>query len=164
MQCKADSRVAPSQWETVLLCNGVSHCLCASLESLCSTSHKLCTQFWYALFWLEFISDLTVFTCCINTYSLRRRHTEHDGVSNHQPCHCLLNRLFRHRSKKTSNLRVTGLCAGNWPVTVNSPHKWPVTRKCFHLMTSSFRSASWQKHKHNQTRGVFILHGTHSRT
>ena len=30
---------------------------------------------------------------------------------------CLLNRLFRHRSKKTSKLRVTGLCAGNSPVT-----------------------------------------------
>ena len=27
----------------------------------------------------------------------------------------LLNRLFRHRSKKTSKLRVTGLCAGNSP-------------------------------------------------
>ena len=38
-------------------------------------------------------------------------------------------RLFRHRSKKTSKLRVTGLCAGNSPV--NSPHKWPVTRKMF---------------------------------
>ena len=25
------------------------------------------------------------------------------------------NRLFRHRSKKTSKLRVTGLCAGNSP-------------------------------------------------
>ena len=30
---KADSRFAPSQWETVLLCNDVSHCLGASLES-----------------------------------------------------------------------------------------------------------------------------------
>ena len=27
----------------------------------------------------------------------------------------------------------------SWPV--NSPHKWPVTRKCFHLMTSSWRAA-----------------------
>ena len=34
------------------------------------------------------------------------------GVSNHQPHDCLLNRLFRHRSKKTSKLRVTGLCEG----------------------------------------------------
>ena len=31
--------------------------------------------------------------------------------------------------KKTSMLRVTGLCAGNSPV--NSPHKGPVTRKMF---------------------------------
>ena len=34
-------------------------------------------------------------------------------VSNHQPCNFLLKRLFRRRSKKTSKLRVTGLCAGN---------------------------------------------------
>ena len=30
---KADSRFAPSQWETTLLCNGVSHWLGANLES-----------------------------------------------------------------------------------------------------------------------------------
>ena len=30
---------------------------------------------------------------------------------------CLLNRLFMRRSKKTSKLRVTGLCAGSSPVT-----------------------------------------------
>ena len=34
-------------------------------------------------------------------------------MSNHQPRDCLLNRLFRRRSKKTSKLRVTALCAGN---------------------------------------------------
>ena len=31
--CRADSRIALSQWETALLCNGVSHWLGASLES-----------------------------------------------------------------------------------------------------------------------------------
>ena len=70
-------------------------------------------------------------------YSLRWRHNDHDSVSNHQPHGCLLNRLFRRRSKKTLKLRVTGLCVGNSPGPVNSPHKGPVTRKCFHLMTSS---------------------------
>ena len=40
---------------------------------------------------------------------LHWRHNDHDGVSNHQPHDCLLNRLFRRRSKKTSKLRVTGL-------------------------------------------------------
>ena len=63
--------------------------------------------------------------------TLRWRHNDHTGVSNHQPHHCLLNRLFRRRSKKTSKLRVTGLCAGNSPGPVNSPHKGPVTRNMF---------------------------------
>ena len=64
-------------------------------------------------------------------YSLRWRHNERDSVSNHQPRDCLLNGLFRRRSKKTSKLRVTGLCAGNSPGSVNSPHKGPVTQKVF---------------------------------
>ena len=63
--------------------------------------------------------------------SLHWRHNDHDGVSNHQPRGCLLNRLFGRRSNKTSKLRVTGLCAGNSPGPVNSPHKGPVTRKMF---------------------------------
>ena len=33
---------------------------------------------------------------------LQWRHNGHDCVSNHWPRHCLLNRLLRHRSKKTS--------------------------------------------------------------
>ena len=49
------------------------------------------------------------------------RHNGDDGVSNHQPHHCLLNRVFRRRSKKTSKLRVTGLCAGNSPGTGEFP-------------------------------------------
>ena len=51
----------------------------------------------------------------------RWRHNECDGVSNNQPDDCLLNRLFRRRTKKTSKLRVTGL----------SPCKRAVTRKMF---------------------------------
>ena len=63
--------------------------------------------------------------------ALRWRHNGHDSVSNHQPDDCLLNRLFRRRSEKTSKPRVTGLCVWNSPGPVNSPHKWPVTRKMF---------------------------------
>ena len=44
--------------------------------------------------------------------SLQWRHKGCDGVSNHQPHDCLLNRLSTHRSKKTSTLRVTGLLCG----------------------------------------------------
>ena len=56
--------------------------------------------------------------CIPNTYhTLQWRHNERDGVSNHQPQVCLLNHLFRRKSKKTIKLCVTGLCEGNSPVT-----------------------------------------------
>ena len=57
--------------------------------------------------------------------TLQWRHNERDGVPNHQhqPYDCLLNRLFRFRSKKTLELRVTGLCEGNSPVTGEFPAK-----------------------------------------
>ena len=48
-------------------------------------------------------------------------HNGRDAVSNHQPHDCLLNRLFGRRSTKTWKLRVTGLCAGNSPVTGEFP-------------------------------------------
>ena len=54
-------------------------------------------------------------------HTLRWRHNDRDGVSNHQPYDCVLNRLFRHRWKKTSKLPVTGPCAGNSPVTGEFP-------------------------------------------
>ena len=53
--------------------------------------------------------------------SLQWSHNGRDSVSNYQPHHCLLNRLFRRWSKKTSKLRVTGLCAGNSPETGEFP-------------------------------------------
>ena len=56
-----------------------------------------------------------------NWISFRWRHNERDSVSNHQPHDCLLNRLFRRRSKKKSKLRVTGLCMGNSPGTGEFP-------------------------------------------
>ena len=52
---------------------------------------------------------------------LRWRHNGHDDVPNHQTLHCLLNRLDRRTSEKTSKLRVTGLWAGNSPVTGEFP-------------------------------------------
>ena len=52
---------------------------------------------------------------------LQWRHMGRDGVSNHQLRHCLLNGLFRLRSKKTSKLCVTGLCVENSPVTGEFP-------------------------------------------
>ena len=74
------------------------------------------------------------FECVI---ALRWRHSGRDSVSNHQPHDCLLNRLFRRRSKKTSKLRVTGLCVGNSPGTGDFPAQ----------MVSNTENASiWWRH------------------
>ena len=77
------------------------------------------------------------FKICRNT--LLWRHTGHDGVSNHQPHDCLPNRPFRRRSKKTLKLCVTGLCAGNSPVTGEFPAQ----------MASNVENISiwWRHHK-----------------
>ena len=63
--------------------------------------------------------------------SLQWRHNGHDGVPNHQPCDCLLNPLFRSRSKKTSKLRVTALGAGNSPVTGEFPSQMASNAEIF---------------------------------
>ena len=94
-------------------------------------------HFWiWTLSYMPFYSVRLLFTdmtaaAYIRVISLRWRHNDRDGVSNHQPHGCLLNCLFRRRSKITSKLRVTGLCVGNSPGPVNSPHKGPVTRIMF---------------------------------
>ena len=58
---------------------------------------------------------------CNFVVTLQWRHNGRDSVSNHQPHDCLHNRLFRRRSKKTSKVRVTGLCEGTSPVTGKFP-------------------------------------------
>ena len=58
------------------------------------------------------VKCLSIITTSI---ALQWRHYEHDGVSNHRRLDGLLN---GHRLKKTSKLRVTGLCEGNSQVTV----------------------------------------------
>ena len=68
---------------------------------------------------------------CRCIISLQWRHNSCDGVLNHHPYDCLLNRLFRRISKKTSKLRVTGLCEGNSPAPGEFPAKGLVTRKRF---------------------------------
>ena len=56
------------------------------------------------------ISDRYKNMRCDNSSTLQWRHNARDGVSNHQQFDCLLNRLFRRRSKKTPKIHVTGLC------------------------------------------------------
>ena len=80
---------------------------------------------WTTCFLLMTSGSVQILTRIVQFYiiciSSHWRHNERHGVSNHQPHKCFLNLLFRRRSKKTSKLRVTGLCAGNSPVTGEFP-------------------------------------------
>ena len=84
--------------------------------------------FWGRIHWWPLHFPPLFIDCCfcLNIESiihlpLQGRHNEHDGISNHQPHNCLLNCLFMRRWKETSKLCVTGLCAGNSPVTGEFP-------------------------------------------
>ena len=54
-------------------------------------------------------------------HTLLWRHNECSGISNHRRLNCLLNLLFRRRSKKTPKPHVTGICKGNSSVTGEFP-------------------------------------------
>ena len=94
--------------------------------------------------------------------SLQWRHNGHDNVSNQQPHDCLRNRLFRRRSKKTSKLRVTCLCAGNSPVTGEFPAQMASNAENVsiwwrHHVSRQFVS-SFVKHKINLTHEDLVTH------
>ena len=63
--------------------------------------------------------------------ALQWRHNGHDCVSNHQPYHCLHNRLFNTDQRKHQSSASLAFVRGIHRGPVNSPHKWPVTRKTF---------------------------------
>ena len=82
---------------------------------------------------------------CWITSTLRWRHNERDSVSNHQPHDCILNRLFRRRSKKTSKLRVTGLCAGNSPGTGVFPAQMASNAENVSIWWRHHETKNWKK-------------------
>ena len=75
--------------------------------------------------WIPYLS------VCHRLLPLEWRHNERDGISNHQPHDCLLNRLFGSDQRKYQSSASLACVRGihRWPV--NCPHKGPVTRKMF---------------------------------
>ena len=97
-------------------------------------------------------SNTTMMTCFVRLYlhgTLEWRHNGCEGVSIHQPHDCLLNCLFRCRSKKTSKLRVTVLCEGNSPVT----GEFPAQR----ASNAGNISIWWRHHENNRYKNTSIV-------
>ena len=80
----------------------------------------------YHMSWAKSFPNISLCSVAIMDWSivliaLQWHHNGCDGVSNRRPHHCLLNSLFRRRSKKTPKIVVTGLCVGNSPVAGDFP-------------------------------------------
>ena len=94
--------------------------------------------------------------------SLQCNNNGRNGISNHQPHHCLLIGLFRRRSKKTSKLRVTGLCGGNSQVTGEFPAERASTAETFPfhdviMLMSHANQTHWLNVFHNQSFTFLII-------
>ena len=134
-------------WWVCILCN--KYIFFNLFTSLLNILFMLYTQHWLVIFYLlvPVLKHVNLIWPSLIS-ALQRRHNGRDGVSNHQPYDCLLNRLFRRRSKKTSKLRVTGLCAGNSPVTGEFPAQ----------MASNAENVSiwWRHHGSGRHRGRYV--------
>ena len=95
----------------------------------CNRRYDICCEKRYRVLLLRQIMVAGTKSDCVTT--LQWHQNEQNSVSNHQPHGCLLHRLYRRRSTKTSKLCVTGLCVGNSPGPVNSLHNGPMTWKMF---------------------------------
>ena len=68
---------------------------------------------------------------CYNVISLQWRHNGCDGVSNHQPHGCLSIVYWDADQREHESSVPLAFVWGIHRLPVNSPHKWPVTRKIF---------------------------------
>ena len=77
---------------------------------------------------------------------------ERNGVWNHQCFDCLLSCLFRRNSKKTSMLRVAGICEGNSSVTGEYTGEFPTQR-----VSDAENVSIWWRH-HELKKHTVISH------
>ena len=111
---RIDSKCTPSQWETALLCNDVLHWLCASLKSALEFHQYPCMNSAKATGYSDVI--------------MRAMASQITGVSIVFSTVCSDADQRNHQSSAPLAF-VRGI--HRW--SVNSPHKWPVTRKMFPL-------------------------------
>ena len=145
IQIRDHSESGLSQWETTLLCSGVSHWMGPYTEwslpewKMFTTGQPNHIDLKLFIIWFYGVINNSL-ACpyllqsyvCGGTFKLttknvssseyahdafRWRHSERDGVSNQRRLGCVLNHLFGFWSKKTSKLRVTGVCEGYSPGT-----------------------------------------------
>ena len=113
--CKSPIDIEQSVSAKLTLNSWISVKLCRKkyVKVRALSSHSFVSEFFRNILYSQFTATEAI--------TLQRHHNERNAVSNHQPHDCLLNRLFRRRSKKISMLRGTGLCEGNSSETGEFP-------------------------------------------
>ena len=128
--CEVKRRMCPRTWDEINIAGKNIWQMSQPMEGL---GHRI--------FFTKYVSFLCYsyidWTDLLTPAALLWRHNGWDGVWNHQPHDCLRNRLFGRRSKKTSKFRVTGLCAGNSPVTDEFPA---------HMASNAKKISIWWRH------------------
>ena len=147
-----------AKWKIYLAVLILNNIISAFSCILCNNVHVFC-PFSYDKFdsWLE-CHSIVGSKQSLCPRALHWCHNQRHGVSNHQPNNCLFRRLFRRIPKKTSKPRVTGLCAGNSPVT----GKFPAERA-----SNAENVPIWWRHHEWQMRShciSFDFHQHHSQT
>ena len=95
----------------------------------------------------KYVAVVTTILCWYFSHrcSLQWRHNDRDGLLNHRPPWLFTQPFAQAHIKE--NTKTPRHCMAfvrrihRW--SADSPHKGPVTRKCFHLMTSSWPSVSF---------------------
>ena len=147
-------------------------CIHVSLYNFSVQRTKLANPYW--ILSLKKIHQTAVWPCQIAIHkiprawlSLQWRHNKRDGVSNHRRLYCLLDRLFRQRSKKTSNLHITGLCAGNSAVTGEFPAQMASNTENVsiswrhHVTRASYNKAATDLALYQQHEAILLTHWGH---
>ena len=94
-----------------------------------------------------------IFTQTVDAlWSLKWRHKERDGVSNHRRLDCLFSRLLKRRSKKTSKAP-RHLCEGNPPVTGGFPSQ---------RARNAENVSIWWRHHGICTSEIYFTHPIHT--
>ena len=131
--------------EFLLACKGIKAKVCDMNIAI----HVICTGVQYALDRTRFNIAIYLMTTLWPgdapwwTKSLQWRHNDRDSISNHRRPDCFLNRLFRHRSKKTSKLILTCLYEGNPPATGRFPSQRTNNTKNVSIW---WRHHDWSQH------------------
>ena len=97
--------------------------------------------FFHVMAWCRQVTNLCLSQCwpkSISPYDITRAQRHYSDVIMGSMTSQITNLTIVYSAiysgadqRKHQKLCVTGLCVGNSPGQVNSPHKWPVTRKMF---------------------------------